>query len=51
MRCAGHVANLRGRRDVYGILVGKPQGNRPLGRPRRRWADIIRMEVRFQLWT
>jgi hypothetical protein len=41
-------------RDVYRVLVGKPEGKRPLGRPRRRWEDNIKMdlqEVRCGLWT
>jgi hypothetical protein len=33
------------RRDVYKVLVGKPEGKRPLGRPRRRWEDGIRMDI------
>jgi len=33
------------RRDVYRVLVGKPEGKRPLGRPRRRWEDNIRMDL------
>ena len=33
------------RRDVYRVLVGKPEGKRPLGRPRRRWEDNIKMDV------
>jgi hypothetical protein len=33
-------------RDVYTVLVGKPEGKRPLGRPRRRWEDNIRIELR-----
>jgi len=40
---AGHVARTEERRDVYRFLVGKPEGKRPLGRPRRRWVDNIRM--------
>ena len=32
-------------RGVYGVLVGKPEGKRPLGRPRRRWEDNIRMDL------
>jgi hypothetical protein len=32
-------------RNVYGLLVGKPEGKRPLGRPRRRWVDNIRMDL------
>jgi len=42
MRWAGHVARMRG---VYRVLVGKPEGNRPLGRPRRRWEDNIKMDL------
>jgi hypothetical protein len=34
------------KRDAYRILVGKPEGKRPLGRPRRRWADSIKMDLR-----
>jgi hypothetical protein len=34
------------RRNAYRILVGKPEGKRPLGRPRRRWADNIKMDLR-----
>jgi hypothetical protein len=41
MRWAGHVARMGERRGVYRVLVGKPEGNRPLGRPRRRWEDNI----------
>jgi len=33
-------------RDVYGILVGRPEGKRPLGRPRRRWEESIKMDLR-----
>jgi hypothetical protein len=40
MRCVGHVARVGGRRGVYRVLVGKPEGKRPLGRSRRRWEDI-----------
>ena len=39
MRWAGHVASMGERRGVYRILVGKPEGKRPLGRPRHRWED------------
>ena len=45
MRWAGHVARLGEERGVYSVLVGKPEGKRPLGRPRRRWVDKIRMEL------
>jgi len=45
MRWAGHVAHMGEERGVYRVLVGKPEGRRPLGRPRRRWADNIRMDL------
>jgi len=45
MRWAGHVAHTGGSRGVYRILVGKPEGKRPLGRPRRRWEDNIKMDL------
>jgi hypothetical protein len=44
MRCAGHVARMGERRNAYRILVGKTEGKRPLGRPRRRWVDNIKMD-------
>ena len=40
MRWAGHVAGFGNRRGVYRVLVGKPEGKRPLGRPRRRWEGL-----------
>ena len=43
MRWVGHVARMGEERGVYRFLVGKPEGKRPLGRPRRRWVDNIRM--------
>jgi hypothetical protein len=46
MRWTGHVANRGKRRCVYKILVGKPEGNRPLRRPRRRWEDNINMDLK-----
>jgi hypothetical protein len=46
MRWAGHVARIGEERKVYRILVGNPEGKRPLGRPRRRWEDGIRMDLR-----
>jgi hypothetical protein len=46
MRWAGHVARMGEERKVYKVLVGKPEGKRPLGRPRRRWEDGIRMDLR-----
>jgi hypothetical protein len=45
MRWAGHVARMGEKRNVYRLLVGKPEGKRPLGRPRRRWIDNIKMET------
>ena len=45
MRWAGHVACMGEERAVYRVLVGKPEGRRPLGRPRRRWVDNIRMDL------
>jgi len=45
MRWAGHVARIGEERGVYRILVGKPEGRRPLGRPRRRWVDNIRKDL------
>jgi hypothetical protein len=46
MRWAGHVARMGEERKVYKVLVGKPEGKRQLGRPRRRWEDGIRMDLR-----
>jgi len=43
MRWAGHVARMEEGRGVYRVLEGKPEGKRPLGRPRRRWEDNIKM--------
>jgi hypothetical protein len=43
---AGHVARMGEDRKVYKVLVGKSEGKRPLGRPRRRWEDGIRMDLR-----
>jgi hypothetical protein len=43
MRWAGHIARMGEKRNAYRLLVGKPEGKSPLGRPRRRWVDIIRM--------
>jgi hypothetical protein len=46
MRWAGHVAHMGEERNVYKVLMGKPEGKRPLGRPRRRWGDGIRMGIK-----
>jgi len=54
MRWAGHVARMGEERGVYRILVGKPEGKRLLGRPRRRWVDNIRMDLQewdVGIWT
>jgi hypothetical protein len=45
MEWAGHVASMGERRGVYRVLVGKPEGKRPLGKPRRRWNVIIEMDL------
>jgi hypothetical protein len=45
MRWAGHVALMGEGRGVHRVLVGKPQRKRPLGRPRRRWEDNIKMHL------
>jgi hypothetical protein len=45
MRWAGHVARMEEKRNAYRLLVGKPEGKRPLGRPRRRWLDNVRMDI------
>jgi hypothetical protein len=43
MRCAGHVARMGEKRNAYIILVGKPEGKRPVGRTRRRWLNNVKM--------
>ena len=53
MRWAGHVPRMGKGRDVHRVFVGKPEGKRPLERPRRRWEDNIKMnrqEVGGGLW-
>jgi hypothetical protein len=45
MRWAGHVARIGGKRGAYRILVGRPEGRRPLGRPTLRWEDNIKMDL------
>jgi hypothetical protein len=45
MRWAGHVACVGARRGVYRVLMGKPEEERPLGRPRHRWEDNIKMDL------
>jgi hypothetical protein len=45
MRCAGHVAQMGEKRNAYRILVEKPEGKRPLRRPRHRWEDNIKIDL------
>jgi hypothetical protein len=45
MRWAGHVARMGEKRNMYRLLVGKPEGKRPIGRLRRRWIDNIKMDL------
>ena len=51
MRWAGHVARMGERRGVYRVLAGKPEGNRPMGRPGRRWENNVLQEVGCGVWT
>jgi hypothetical protein len=50
MRWAGHVARVGEKMNAYGIFVGKLEGKKPLGRPRRRWVDNIKMDLREIGW-
>jgi hypothetical protein len=50
MRWARHVVRMGEERNAYRVLIGKPEGKRPLGRPRRRWEDEIRMNLREIGW-
>jgi hypothetical protein len=50
MRGAGHVARIGEKRNGCRILVGKPEGKRPLGRPKRRWVDSIKIDLREIGW-
>ena len=45
IRWAGHVARMEERRGVYRVLLGQPEEKRPLGRPRRRWEDNIKLDL------
>jgi hypothetical protein len=47
----GHVACIREKRTAYRILVGKPEGKRPLGKRRRRWVDNIKMDLEKMRWS
>jgi hypothetical protein len=52
MRGAGHVTRMGEKSNAYRILVGNPEGKRPLGRPRRRWVGNIKMDLRYGVvWT
>jgi hypothetical protein len=50
MRWEGHVARMGEKRNAYMFLVGKPEGRRPLGRPRRRWVDNTKIYLREIGW-
>jgi hypothetical protein len=51
MKWAGHVTRMREKRNAYRILVGKPEGKRPLRRPRSRWEGNIKMDLRKLGWS
>jgi hypothetical protein len=53
MRLAGYVARMGETKNAYRTLVGKPEGKRPLGRPRRRWVDNIKIDIERgrMVWT
>jgi hypothetical protein len=50
MRWAGHVARMGEERKLYKVLVGKPEGKRPLERPRCRWKDRLRLDLKEIGW-
>jgi hypothetical protein len=50
MRWAVYLARTGEKRNAYRLLVGKPEGKRPLGRPRRTWVDDIRMDLLQMRW-
>jgi len=50
MRWTGHVALMKVRRHAYRVLVGKPEGRRPLGTPTRRWDENIKMDLQEVAW-
>jgi len=50
MRWAGQVARVEERKSVYRVLMGKPEGKRPFGRPRSRWEDNIKMDLQEVGW-
>jgi hypothetical protein len=51
MRWAGNVARKGAKMNAYKILVGKPEGKRPLGKPRRRWVDKVKVGLREIGWN
>jgi hypothetical protein len=51
MRLTGHAARMGEKRNAYRLLVGKPEGNTPLGRPRHRWLDNIRIGLGETGWS
>ena len=50
MGWAGHVARMGDKRGAHRVLMGKPEGKRPLGRPGRRWEDDIKMDIQDYNW-
>jgi hypothetical protein len=50
MNMGGHVARMGEKRNTYRILVGMQEGKRPLGRPRRKWVDNLKMDLREMGW-
>jgi hypothetical protein len=50
MKWAGHAARMGVKRNAYRILMGKPEGKRPLGTPRYRWVDNVKMDLRETGW-
>jgi hypothetical protein len=50
MRCEGHAARMGERRGAYRVFVGKPNGKRPLGRPRSKWEDNIKVDLQEERW-
>jgi hypothetical protein len=46
MRWTGHLARIGGKKNVYKIVMGKPEGKRSIGRPKRRWEDNIKVDLR-----
>jgi hypothetical protein len=51
MRLAGYVARIGEKRNAFSLLVGKPERKRPLGRPRRKWVDNVRVDLLELVWS